>query len=126
MKRRRGAVVVEVAVVMPLLLLIMIGTIEYGWYFFTAQTIKYAAREGARVGCLAISTDDDIKNTINHSMVGIPYNEPIIMRDTSGCVLTVTVVSPYSEISLTGGYLGTIENIVGKATTHIEGCIVEE
>lgn len=125
MKKKRGATVVEVAVIMPLLLVIMLGTVEYGWYFFTAQTIKYAAREGARVGSLAISTDDDIKNKIKQSMVGIPYSEPIIIEDTSECILTVTVVSPYSDISLTGGYLGTIDNIVGEATTHIEGCVAE-
>lgn len=126
MKKKRGATVVEVAVVMPFLLMIILGTIEYGWFFFTAQTIKYAANEAARVGCLAVSTDTDIENKISQTMVGIPYNKPIIERDTSNCALKVTVVSPYNEISLTGGYLGTTENIVGEATTHIEGCIIEE
>lgn len=125
MKKRRCAVVVEVAIVMPLLLVLIFGTIEYGWYFFTAQTIKYAACEGARVGSLAISTDVDIEDEIRRTMVGIPYNEPTIIRDTSECVLEITVVSPYSDISLTGGYLGDIGNIVGKATTHIEGCVAE-
>ena len=32
---------------LPLLLLVMLGAIEYGWLFFNVQQITNAARQGA-------------------------------------------------------------------------------
>ena len=45
---RRGAAAVEFALVMLPLLTLMLGTIQYGWYFFTSQSASSAARETAR------------------------------------------------------------------------------
>ncbi len=49
---RRGTTIVEAAFVLPLLLLVMLGAIEYGWLFFNVQQITNAARQGARVAIL--------------------------------------------------------------------------
>ena len=49
---RTGTTLVEAAFVLPLLLLIMLGMIEYGWLFFNVQQITNAARQGARVAIL--------------------------------------------------------------------------
>jgi Flp pilus assembly protein TadG len=43
---------VEFAVVLPLLVSIVLGTIDWGYYFFVQQVVTNAAREGARVGTL--------------------------------------------------------------------------
>ena len=51
-RKARGAAVVEFAVVLPLLLTILFGIIEYGWVFMVRQTLQTAAREGARVAVL--------------------------------------------------------------------------
>ncbi len=48
----RGAAVVEFAIVLPLLLAILCGTIDWGYYFFTREVVVNASREGARVGTL--------------------------------------------------------------------------
>lgn len=52
--RYRGTAVVEAALVFPLLLLLTMGAIEYGWLFLKAQHTTNAARQGAR---LAIRPD---------------------------------------------------------------------
>ncbi len=49
---RTGTTIVEAAFVLPLLLLIVLGVIEYGWLFFNVQQITNAARQGARVAAL--------------------------------------------------------------------------
>ena len=49
---RTGTTIVEAAFVLPLLLLIVLGVIEYGWLFFNVQQITNAARQGARVAIL--------------------------------------------------------------------------
>ena len=48
--RERGAVMVEMAVILPLLLLLVIGAIEFGLLFHERLTIASAASSAARTG----------------------------------------------------------------------------
>jgi len=45
----RGANLVEFAFVMPFLILLLLGVIEFGWVFATNLDVKHGAREGARI-----------------------------------------------------------------------------
>jgi len=45
----RGASLVEFAFVMPFLLVLLIGIVEFGWIFATNLDVKHGAREGARI-----------------------------------------------------------------------------
>jgi len=47
---QRGASAVEFAIVLPVLLLLLFGTIEFGVLFFNKAVITNASREGARRG----------------------------------------------------------------------------
>lgn len=50
-RRRRsddGAAAVEFALILPIFSLLLFGLIEFGYYFYTAQTTNSAARETAR------------------------------------------------------------------------------
>ncbi|HEY3452396.1 MAG TPA: TadE family protein [Myxococcales bacterium] len=51
--RSRGASALEFALVLPLLLLLVMGILDWGYYFFAEQIVVNAAREGARAGSLA-------------------------------------------------------------------------
>jgi Flp pilus assembly protein TadG len=50
---QKGAAMVEFALVLPLLLLIVFGIIEFGIIFFNQQVITNASREGARYGIVS-------------------------------------------------------------------------
>lgn len=52
----RGANLVEFAVVMPFLLLLLIGIVEFSWTFATNLDVKQGAREAARI--TAVNTPD--------------------------------------------------------------------
>ncbi|MDE2343793.1 MAG: pilus assembly protein [Betaproteobacteria bacterium] len=52
LKKEAGSVVVEFALVLPLLLLILFGTIEFGIMMYDQAIITNAAREGARWGAV--------------------------------------------------------------------------
>ena len=47
-RRERGAVAVEMAIILPLLLLVVGGIVDFGRLLFTQNIVTNAAREGAR------------------------------------------------------------------------------
>lgn len=49
----RGVAALEFALVLPLLLLFLLGAIDWGWFFYSKQVATSAAREGARAGSIA-------------------------------------------------------------------------
>ena len=48
MKKQRGAVAIEMALVLPLFCLMLFGLIDYGYYFMVDLAATNAVREGAR------------------------------------------------------------------------------
>ena len=49
----QGATLIEAAVVIPVLLLVIVGIMEFGLAFKDFLTVSYLSREGARIGALA-------------------------------------------------------------------------
>ncbi len=75
MRRReeQGATLVEAALVMPIMILIMIGTLEVGLAFKDYLTVSYATREGSRIGALAgndTDADCEIVQTVVDTLGG--------------------------------------------------------
>lgn len=109
----RGATAVEFAVVLPLLMLLLFGIIEFGMTFWRAQSLEAAAREGARIASLSQSTRSDITAAVDNAIGGAPFasaptvavtpdqSQPCNLR--SGQTVTVTVNAPVTiEIPLWG------------------------
>ena len=57
---RRGAAAAEIALILPVLLLVTFGAIRYGWFFLKLQQITNAARYGARVAVRADAVNQDV------------------------------------------------------------------
>jgi Flp pilus assembly protein TadG len=55
-ERSRGAVLVEFALVAPVLFLIVFGIIEFGWLFLQNIDVRHGAREGARLAAVNFKT----------------------------------------------------------------------
>jgi Flp pilus assembly protein TadG len=55
-ERERGAAAAEFVLVLPVLLTLVLGTIDYGWYFSVREVATNAAREGARTAALLGNT----------------------------------------------------------------------
>jgi Flp pilus assembly protein TadG len=58
-RKARGSALVEFAVLLPVLVAIVCGTIDWGYYFFVREVIVNASREGARVGTLQFDAGED-------------------------------------------------------------------
>jgi Flp pilus assembly protein TadG len=59
-KGERGAVAVEFAILLPVLLLILFGIVEFGFVFNRYTSVTHAAREGVRQLSVGATADDAI------------------------------------------------------------------
>jgi Flp pilus assembly protein TadG len=72
-KKRKGQALVEFALVLPFLILLVLGIMEFGWLTKNQLTIDNAAREGARSAALG-KTTTDITSVINNQTSTVPYS----------------------------------------------------
>ena len=121
----RGAAAVELAVVLPLLLTLVFGIIEFGWVFMVRETLTNASREGCRVAVLQGSTEQDIRDQVTASMgpTGLGSYTVNIARSSAGSPNeTVKVLIPYADVSLLGGYFGSTDfNLAATTVMRKEG-----
>ena len=54
-RNRRGNALLDAALVLPILLSLTFGTVEYGYFFFVKHSMQGAAREGCRAGLEAVA-----------------------------------------------------------------------
>ena len=105
LRSEHGAELIETALTLPLILLVVIGIIEFGWVFQKYEVITNAAREGARVLVLPhFGPDDAVVRVqqyltaagLNPGVATIPTPAAPVEVDLGGtCIWTVTVSVSY-------------------------------
>jgi Flp pilus assembly protein TadG len=75
--RERGAAAVEFALLLPVLLLIIFGTIDFGRALNAQITLTQAAREGARLAALGAP------NVVSRTQAAAPGLSPVTVTVTS-------------------------------------------
>jgi Flp pilus assembly protein TadG len=116
--RRDGTAIVETAVVLPLLLSLVFGAVEYGWMFVVYGEVVNAARAGARLAITPSATAGDVNSQVITALqnAGLNVNgtgggaavTPTITVTPSGwtgaasqTIISVQVSIPYSSVSAT-------------------------
>jgi len=69
-KREQGQALVEMALILPLFLLLLFGVIEMGRVGYAYIAVSNAVREGGRVATIG-GTDLEIKNSIEDSITSL-------------------------------------------------------
>ena len=96
-KNQNGATAVEFALILPLLILILFGIIEFGLLLYNQQVITNAAREGARAGVIVRYPDrlsnDDIKDEV------IKYGKAHLITFGSGTLEPNITILPINNSS---------------------------
>jgi Flp pilus assembly protein TadG len=64
LRTEKGAAVVEFAVILPLLIVMIAGIVEFGLLYFNKQILVTATREGARLGIVVGTTDSEIRERV--------------------------------------------------------------
>ena len=101
----RGSAAVELALVLPLLLLLLFGVIDFGRMLNTQITLTEAAREGARAAALGYDPDARVTRTAN----GITLAPTVVTScpdDDLSADASVTVSHAFQPVTPLGSLLG--------------------
>jgi Flp pilus assembly protein TadG len=120
-RRRRppnaiGAALVELAIVMPILCLLTLGLMEYGWVFMKVSQINQAARHGVRIAVRPNSTTEEINSAVASLMTqaGIKNSDYTLTYGTDangsngivdppvGQAVKLRISVNYDKLTLTG------------------------
>jgi len=121
--------VVEAALVFPLLLLLTMGAIEYGWLFLKAQHTTNAARQGARLAIRPDVTNGEVLALIDRLMAegGLAdsgYVVNLTPAPTAGDLLKVEIRVPSAGIVIiNASFLPVPEWLRASVTMTKEGPI---
>ncbi len=134
---RRGTAAMQAVLVLPLLLPVTFGTIEFGDYFYVKHCFQTAAHSGAMVAIVKGATYNDITNAVSASLnsarlSGSGYT--LVVKDNgttiaslssvaAGDTLTVTVSSSWGSAGAgcrPMGIIGAAKTVAGGATMRAE------
>jgi len=100
---RRGVSIVEMAFVLPVVLLFLFGLMEYGNYLMVLHTTNNAAREGVRYAVVHTgdgTTLSQVTGVVNNAMAGVNaqiqgYTVNVFSADPSGIYNSSTGTAIY-------------------------------
>jgi Flp pilus assembly protein TadG len=139
---RRGAAMVEMALVLPLFLVLVLGIIEFGRAMMISNLVTNSAREGARMAVLDGSTNADVESAIGSFLrdaigqglslddidvqitvaaaSGNPDPGNIVANCGSKDLVTVRVSVPFDKVALLPGDYLAGRQIVGQSAMRHE------
>lgn len=108
MRRQSGAAAVEFALVLPILIILVLGIVEFGYFFFLNSAAAGAAREGARAAAISGATADGTVRAVQ------------AFTDTTGRTATATV-SPATTDCVPGSPVVVTVTSTYGSLTHFFG-----
>ena len=139
---QKGAAAVEFAIVLPFLVLLVFGIIEFGTMFYNEQVITNASREGARVGIVQWKHADGslyypsevetlinatVQNYVGERLITFGTNNPPVVSYPDGPPMQpfgqdfsvrITYIYNYLASSIFG--LGTTKTLEGRTLMKME------
>lgn len=104
----RGTAAIEFAILLPVLMLILMGTLEWGRYFTFRESVIHAAREGARGGTLLDATATDARAAataylstlhITPTSIDVDMNHSIAGGSGAMPAIQVQLVVPFTTVT---------------------------
>ena len=123
---QRGQSLVEMALVLPLLMILLVGVVDVGRAMFAKIAITNASREGARYasrfpadkpGAIDAVRDELELNGLDSALVDVTIDPDPAGNWLKGLPITVSLTYPYGTIL--GGIIGMGEIEIGATTEMI-------
>jgi Flp pilus assembly protein TadG len=111
--RRKGAALLEMLLVLPVLLMLSLGVVDYGYYLYLKNTFQSAAQAGARAAVPYAATNSSANGIVTQMMTagGFPAASYIVTLSPSN----VSGLSAGTQITV------TISALWGNVGTHALG-----
>jgi Flp pilus assembly protein TadG len=116
----RGSELIELAIVLPILLVVFAAIVDFGFLFQRYEVITNAAREGARIGVLPDYVQADVEDRVGDYLTaaGLDASAANIVVSYSNLPVgsagaTVDVVNVVVEYPSQWAVLGPIAGLVG-------------
>ena len=107
LRSEKGQAMVEFALVLPLLLALLCGIVDFGWLYYNQITLNNAAREGARYAVIHYAPSTDWKDAAEDRMLG----------SMAGVSCAVAIVSNPVEQQITPTVTATPRILTGFTST---------
>ncbi len=91
-QNERGQSLVELAITLPILILLLLGTLDFGMAIFSYSMLRDAAQEGAFYGSFNPANVEDIENrarNISPRAEDVVFSSPVQLRDTDAIKVNV-------------------------------------
>ena len=123
-----GVALIEAAFVLPLLLVLAMGMLDFGRAFHTKSVLDQAAREGARIAVVTSPDLDLVTDKVNAVLAssGVTASSVTVVGPDPAHMVTVTVTTTFSFITpgvfaLVGGGYGNTLPMSGQTVMRFEG-----
>lgn len=115
----RGAVAIEFALVLPLLVILVFGIIDFGRLFNAQETLTQAAREGARLAAL---NDPNTCSRTAAAATGLGLSCPSSAVQITNCPSgAVQTTDAQVTLSYTFQFSGPLASLLGSPTMQLTG-----
>ena len=123
LQNNRGVAAVELAICLPILILLVCGSIEFGLLFYNQQVITNASREGVRAGITGTGDADIIQiveNYCNGKLINLnganELQTDAVTVSAPDAQNDRTVIVTYDYDFLFGGILGFTDKTLSAQT----------
>jgi Flp pilus assembly protein TadG len=138
--KRRGAAIVEMALVLPIFFMVVLGIVEFGRAMMVSQMVTNAAREATRLAIIDGSTNTSVTTwveeflgdsinveasdvTVTITVVAAPGNDdPLnqVANAQARDLVTVIVSVPFDEVSYVPGSYLNGKNLSARSSMRHE------
>lgn len=103
-RRREGATMVEMALVLPVFLLLTLAVIEIGWMAYVRQAMNLATREGVRAMAVRDLSNEDAEAYARNYLNSLPrYDFEFTVTNVGNSdTVGMAIRLPANQVSLAG------------------------
>jgi len=110
-KHERGQSLVELAITLPILILLLLGTLDFGMAIFSYSMLRDAAQEGAFYGSFNPDNEEEIENrarNISPRAEDVVFSSPVRLTDIDAVKVKVDALGDACQ-GATNGLANSIQ-----------------
>ncbi|AJA08845.1 TadE-like protein [Sphingopyxis fribergensis] len=116
----RGAAIVEMALVLPLLLALLMGVLIYGQYFMLAHSVQQAANDGARASIIGLDAADRsavASRAVARSLQAVEGAHSVAVAETSEAITVAVTFTAPQDSFLRSSFVPSPGNVIRARAT---------